>query len=106
MLEHDQSELKVAAEPESLKPAVVSFNPDQIVRAICYHLLDDHHAAKVSAISIHHTRDRLRRQRVSIMMARRQWEGLSNRERLEWLLGQSKTQTLYSGDIASLALQK
>ena len=106
MLEHDQSELKVAAEPESLKPAVVSFNPDLIVRAICYHLLDDHHATKVAAISIQQTRDRLRRQRVSLMMARRQWESLSNRERLEWLLGQSKTQTLYAGDTATLAVQK
>jgi hypothetical protein len=106
MLEHGSSEIEVAAAPENLKSAIISFGPDQIVRAICFHLLDDHHAVKVSAISIHHTRDRLRRNRISIMIARRQWEGLSNRERLEWLLGQSKTQTVYSGDVAGLAPQK
>ncbi|HSU65608.1 MAG TPA: hypothetical protein VLJ39_01935 [Tepidisphaeraceae bacterium] len=106
MIEHGQTQVPVVAAEEPSKSSVITFNPDQVIRAICFHLLDDNHATKISALSIHHTRDRLRRQRVSLMIARRQWETLNNRERLEWLLGKSRTQTLYSGDTASLALQK
>ena len=106
MIEHGQTEAAVIRASENCKSAVITFNPDQIIRAICFHLLDDNHASKIAALSIHHTRDRLRRARVSLMIARRQWESFTNRERLEWLLAKTRTQTLYSGDIASLALQK
>jgi hypothetical protein len=106
MLKHDQSEMQFAARPATPKSAVIAFEPEHILRAICFHLLDDHHAATISALSVHHTRDRLRRQRVRLSIARRQWEAMSNRERLEWLLGQSRTVTLYSGQIVSLAPQK
>jgi hypothetical protein len=51
-------------------------------------------------------RDRFRRQRMRIMIARRQWEEMKNRERLEWLLAKSKTVTVYSGQIVSLAPQR
>src|ERR1700722_6579123 len=78
MLDHEQS--IVGSEPESvsLKSAVITFDPDQILRAICFHLLDDQHANGISAISVYQTRDRLRRQRVKLQIARRQWEEMRN----------------------------
>jgi hypothetical protein len=106
MLKHEPAETRVDVEPAGGRTAVIEFNSDQIVRAICFHLLDDHHAARVSALSIHHMRDRLRRQKVLVMIARRQWEGFSNKERLEWLLCKSHIVTTYSGDVASLGPQK
>ena len=106
MLKHEPAETRVEVEPAGSRPAVIEFNPDKIVRAICFHLLDDHHAVRVSALSIHHMRDRLRRQKLLVMIARRQWETFSNKERLEWLLCKSHIITMYSGDVASLAPQK
>jgi hypothetical protein len=106
MLKHEPAETGVDLVPATGRSAVIEFSPDLIVRAICFHLLDDHHAVRVSALSIHHMRDRLRRQKILLMIARRQWEGLSNKERLEWLLGKSHITTTYSGDVASLMPQK
>jgi hypothetical protein len=40
------------------------------------------------------------------MIARRQWESFSNKERLEWLLVKTQIQPMYSGEVASLAPQK
>jgi hypothetical protein len=106
MLKHDQAEMGAVAESSELRSAVIGFDADQTLRAICFHLLDDHHAVRVTALSIQHTRDRLRRQRLHLVIARRQWEGFNNKERLEWLLGKSHVQPMYSGDVASLAPQK
>ncbi|HEY2588226.1 MAG TPA: hypothetical protein VGI81_20955 [Tepidisphaeraceae bacterium] len=106
MLKHEPAGTGVDVEPAAGRTGVIQFNPDRIVQAICFHLLDDHHATRISALSIHHMRDRLRRQKVLIMIARRQWEGFSNKERLEWLLGKSHITTTYSGDVASLGPQK
>lgn len=106
MLKNEQAETGVDVEPADGRSAVIEFNAEQVVRAICFHLLDDQHAARVSALSIHHMRDRLRRQKLQIMIARRQWQTLNNKERLEWLLTKSHMTTSYTGDVASLAPQK
>lgn len=106
MLKHEQAEMGAVAGSGDLPSAVISFDSDQALRAICFHLVDDHHAARVTALSVQHTRDRLRRQRLRLTIARRQWESFNNKERLEWLLGKTQTQPMYSGDAASLAPQK
>lgn len=107
MLKHEQAESGVELDAAgSGRSAVIEFDGDQIIRAICFHLLDDHHAARITALSIHHMRDRLRRQKAHLMIARRQWETLNNKERLEWLLGKSRITAMYSGEVASLAPQK
>jgi hypothetical protein len=103
---NQQKVLPTPADGAVLKSAVIAFDPEQIVQAIRFHLLDDQHASRVSTLSLHQTRDRLRRGRVRAVIARRQWESLNNRERLEWLLTRSKTVAIYSGDAASLAPQK
>lgn len=106
MLKHEQAEMGAVAGSGDLPAAVISFDSDQALRAICFHLVDDHHASRVTALSVQHTRDRLRRQKLQLMIARRQWESFNNKERLEWLLGKTHTQPMYSGDVASLAPQK
>ena len=106
MLKHDQAEMGAVAESGELRSAVILFEADEVLRAICFHLVDDHHAVRVTALSVQHVRDRLRRQKVQLMIARRQWENLNNKERLEWLLGKSQLQATYAGDVASLAPQK
>jgi hypothetical protein len=106
MLKHDQAEMIAATEARDSRSAVIVFEADDALRAICFHLVDDHHAVRVTALSVQHTRDRLRRQKLQLMIARRQWETLNNKERLEWLLGKSHLQAMYSGDVASLAPQK
>src|SRR5258708_23755859 len=84
------------------RSAVIRFDCDQILRAICFHLIDDGHARSVSDQSVRQTRDRLARQDTHFSVARRQWEAMSNRERLEYLLGQSKTSTVYAGQNVAL----
>jgi hypothetical protein len=106
MLKHDQAEMGDVAESGDLRSAVIDFDPDQLLRAICFHLVDEHHATRVTALSVQHTRDRLHRQKCHLMIARRRWESLNNKERLEWLLGKSQIQPIYSGEVASLAPQK
>lgn len=106
MLKHDQAELSAVAESGVVRSAVICFDSDQALRAICFHLVDDHHATRVTALSVQHTRDRLRRQKLQLMIARRQWESFSNKERLEWLMGKTHLQAMYSGEVASLAPQK
>jgi hypothetical protein len=105
MLKHAQPDVAVAGKSEALKSAVITFDPDQIIRAICFHLLDHDRTTKILAISVYQTRDRLRRQHVRIMIARRQWEEMKNRERLDWLLIKSKTTRIYSDEVVSLASQ-
>ena len=87
------------------RSAVIRFDCDQILRAICFHLIDDGHARCVSDQSVRQTRDRLTRQHAHFSVARRQWEAMSNRERLEYLLGQSKTATVYAGQTVNLEPQ-
>lgn len=106
MLKHEQAEMGAVTESGELRTAVIDFDPDQVLRAICFHIMDDHHATRVTALSVQHTRDRLRRQKLHLMIARRQWESFSNKERLEWLLVKTHIQPMYSGEVASLATQK
>lgn len=107
MLKHDHAEMGAVAESGDLRSALIAFDPDRILRAICYHLVDDRHASRVSALSVQHVRDRLRRQKTQLLIARRQWESFNNKERLEWLLGKTQLHATYSGDVANLApLQK
>lgn len=105
MLKHDHPKIGAVADSGELPSALIAFGPEQILRAICYHLVDDQHASRVSALSVQHVRDRLRRQNVQILIARRQWESFNNKERLEWLLGKSQLQATYAGDVANLTAQ-
>jgi hypothetical protein len=106
MPENTPPQMELATDSPSLQPSVLIFTPEQIVQAIAFHLLDENRAKRVALISLHQTRDRLKRQHVSVMIARRQWIGFSNTERLEWLLLQSKTHAVYSGDMAVLSPKK
>ena len=82
--------------------ALLSFDADRVVHGMVFHLLDDHHAERVSEDSIREAFRRLREKSLLLSVAREVWEAMSNRERLEWLLARSGMQTVYSGRTAIL----
>jgi hypothetical protein len=97
--------VKIPKSPPAPGQAILSFDDQRIVAGLVFHLIDDDHAARVSDASIQNTRERLQKTNVRLSIAREHWEAMSNRERLEWLLARSHTQTVYSGRTAILAAE-
>jgi hypothetical protein len=91
--------------PPAPRQATLTFDDQRIVAGMVFHLIDDEHATCVSDASIQITRERLQKKNVRLSIAREHWEAMSNRERLEWLLARSHTQTVYSGRTAILAAE-
>lgn len=93
---------KISSAP---RQTMLSFDEQRIVAGMVFHLIDDEHAERVSDASISVTRERLEKKNVRLSIAREHWEAMSNRERLEWLLARSHTQTVYAGRTAILAAE-
>jgi hypothetical protein len=72
-------------------PAVFQFDPKSLVRAIAFHLVDEGIAADVSGDSVRRTIERLASRKISPSIQRGQWATMSNRQRMDWLLSESKT---------------
>jgi hypothetical protein len=78
--------------------AVFQFEPDRIVRAIVYHMLDEGLAREIAPDSVHNAVTRLRRRGVRPSIRRSAWVAMNNHERLEWLLAESRTVPLLRDD--------
>lgn len=85
-----------ASNPES--DAVLQFEPDRIVRAIVYHMLDEGLAREIAPDSARNAVARLRRRGVRPSIRRSAWLAMSNHDRLEWLLAESRTVPLLRDD--------
>ena len=72
-------------------PAVFQFDPKSLVRGIVFHLVDEGIAADVSGDSVRRTIERLTSRKISLSIQRGQWATMSNRQRMDWLLSESKT---------------
>ena len=97
------SAVRVTESKPAEEDRMLHFTAEKMVRAICFHLIDDAHAMRVDGPSIRSTRQRLERNGISAIVGRLQWATMSNRERLEWLLSRAKTSASYNGATAVLA---
>ena len=71
--------------------AMYQFDPKSLVRGIVFHLVDEGIAAEVSGDSVRRTIDRLASRKISPSIQRGQWAAMTNRQRMDWLLAESKT---------------
>ena len=78
--------------------AVLQFEPDRIVRAIVFHMLDEGLAREIAPDSARNAVARLRRRAVRPSIRRSAWVAMNNHERLEWLLAESRTVPLLRDD--------
>ena len=67
------------------------FDPKSLVRGIVFHLVDEGIAAEVSGDSVRRTIERLTSRKISPSIQRGQWATMSNRQRMDWLMAESKT---------------
>ena len=77
---------------------VLCFEPDAVVRAIVFHVLDEGLAREVAAHSVRQTVARLRRRGLRPAIRRSAWQLMTNHERLAWLLSESLTVLLMRPD--------
>ena len=84
---------------------VFNFDPDAVVRAIVFHVLDEKLAPEVTAESVRRTVSRLRRTNLRPAIRRSAWRAMSNPERLEWLLSESLTVPLLRPDDDAVSLE-
>ena len=77
--------------PARAGEAVFQFRPGSVVQGIVYHLLDEKLAAKVSDDSVNRTVQRLSSRNVCPSIERNKWSTMTNRQRLDWLLAESRT---------------
>ena len=84
--------------------APITFEPEAVARAIVYHMVDEGLAREVTGDSVRRTVARLRRRGLRPSIRRSAWRGMSNHERLEWLLSESLTVPLMrpESDVVSL----
>src|SRR5579863_5969689 len=78
--------------------AVLRFDPDTIVRAIAYHLIDEGLAKDVAENTIERTIVRLNNSAIRPSIARRRWATMSNPQRLRWILMESETTLTIGAD--------
>lgn len=90
-----------AAEGDGL----LRFDPSAVVGAIVFHLLDEGMADAVHAVSAAAALERLRQRGVRPHISRGLWAGMTNRQRLRWLLENSDTTLrLYDGPTVTAVL--
>ena len=92
-----------AAAPSAVAP--ISFEPESAARAIVFHMLDEGLAREVTADSVRKTVARLRRRGLRPSIRRSAWRGMSNHERLEWLLSETLTVPLMNPDDDVVSLE-
>jgi hypothetical protein len=80
--------------PVHASDATVTFTALSAVRGIVFHLLDEKLARRVSDDTIQRTIQRLDARPFSPSIQRGRWLGMTNPQRLEWLLAQTQTITL------------
>lgn len=78
-----------AAQPMPPASDVICFDPSGVVRAITYHLLDEHKAAGVNPESSRAAVGKLGQRIRYLSISARRWAAMKNAERLQWLLDQS-----------------
>ena len=82
---------------------VISFDCHAVIAGIAFHLVDEGIALNLEPGSITRTLDRLRRNEVAPSIGRSEWATMTNEQRLQWLLVESKTCAVLSGGVASLS---
>ena len=85
--------------------AVINFEPEAVARAIVFHMLDEGLAREVAGESVRRTVVRLRRRGLRPAIRRSAWQVMTNHERLEWLLSETRTVPLMRPDGVVVSLE-
>src|SRR4051794_38315257 len=81
---------------------VLCFDCKTLIAGIMFHLVDEGIALSIDTASGQRTMERLREAQVQPCVARSVWASMSNEDRLQWLLMESKTCAVLSGGVATL----
>jgi len=84
--------------PTFKTPETITFRPSQIILAIAFHLVDEGICASVRESSCVIASRKLSRRIKGLRIARLKWEGMTNSERLEWLLLRSQIEIMAAPD--------
>lgn len=95
------------AAPRDVREAagIVSFEPEAAVRAIVFHMVDEGLAREVKSESIGRIITQLRRRGLRPSTPRSTWEAMSNHDRLEWLLSETRVVPLMNPDDEVITLE-
>ena len=91
-----------SGEPARNPAALIRFDPDLAVRAIAFHLADEGISPRVDEPSARATAVRLRRSGLAISVEQWLWSEMTNPQRLEWLLQQTRTASRLISDELSV----
>lgn len=78
------------------------FEPERIVRAVAFHLLDEAIASSVDPASRDAVRRCLAERSVRIALTRHRWAAMDNVQRLRWLLAQAQIDVTLGADRTAL----
>ena len=82
---------------------ILRFAPETVVRGIVFHMLEEGLARGVESASVERTVARMRRRGMRPTIRHTAWLAMSNHDRLEWLLAESRTVPLiHPDDLVSL----
>ena len=78
--------------------AVFRFDSDQIIRAVTFHLLDLKRAKRIGKQSLKRTLTRLTTELRTLAVPKDEWAGMTDSQRLTWLLEESRTSVQIMSD--------
>jgi hypothetical protein len=90
---------------QTVDPGIVLFGAEQAVAAIVYHLIDEGAATAVTEESQARTVGRLRLSPRTLSIHRDFWATMTNAQRLQWLLDESRTTAAFCSDGAAILLE-
>jgi hypothetical protein len=82
---------------------ILRLSAETVVRGIIFHMLEEGLAREVAADSVEKTLRRMRRRDLRPTVRHTAWLAMTNHDRLEWLLAESRTVPLiHPNDVVSL----
>jgi hypothetical protein len=93
------------SEQQTVDPGILLFCAEQAVAAIVFHLIDEHAATAVTEESQARTVGRLRQSPRTLSIHRDFWSAMTNTQRLQWLLDESRTTAAFCSDGAAILLE-
>jgi hypothetical protein len=84
--------------PAASSEGTFEFDPQRIMSALTYHVQDEGLASAVCDTCVQATLRRFNQCGTCVNIARSRWSGMTNPQRMEWLLASSRTEVYCSAD--------
>ncbi|HYE20145.1 MAG TPA: hypothetical protein VEA69_16985 [Tepidisphaeraceae bacterium] len=91
---------RVAFRPEvtTASEGTFEFDPQRLVSALTFHVQDEGLASTICDTCVQATLRRFNQSGTSVNVAKSRWSGMTNAQRMEWLLASSRTEVYCSAD--------